>query len=1113
MEGADGLPGKANYFIGNDPAKWRTDIPTYARVKYAGVYPGVDLVYYGHQGQLEYDFVVTPGANPGKVRFRVAGAERLALNEAGELVMETAAGEVVLRQPLAYQGTGTNRRWVAAKYVRLGKEAFGFEVGKYRHDEALTIDPVLIYSTYLGGSGGDVGYGVGVDSVGNTYVTGVTDSTDFPTVSPIQSSSGGNGDAFVSKLNPGGTALLYSTYLGGSESDSAAAIAVDTKGDAFITGQTNSSNFPTEPKATSNSTSSPVAFQPSYGGNGDAFVAELPSTGNALTYSSYLGGSGADFGQGIAVDAAGNAYVTGSTQSPDFPIPTGTTPFQSTLAGSSDAFVTEVNFSGTALIYSTYLGGSQADTAQEVQIDSAGNAYVAGYTFSTDFPTLNPIQSANGGDADAFISELNPTGSALVFSTYYGGNAQDRAFGIALDGSNNIYVAGNTLSTNFPTTSGVFQPSSNYGGDGDAFIVKLNPSGASVSYATLVGGSGVDQANGIVVDSKGDAAIVGFTTSSDFPILNAFQAVLGLNGGSTCSSGPCADAFVTQLNPSGSQALLSSFLGGSGADFGQGIAIDSSGDLYLTGSTSSDNFPVVAGGYQGTIGGVAGNAFVTEVASANSPAIVLSPPKVNFGNEAVSVASSVQTVTVFNLGTAPLTISEIEPPSSDFTDSNNCVGTVAPAGGSCTINVTFTPESTGTVTDEFTITDNAANSPHTLTVTGTGVTQATSVTVSPTTLTFPNTQVSAVSKAQTVTITNTGTSTLDITGITVTGDFTETNTCAAVFNVLNVGQSCSVSLVFAPTASGSRTGSLSVADNATGSPQSVALSGVGQALFSLASNNASISTIIGSTTATFTINASGVNGFTGSITPACPTTLTCTFSPTAIFAGQSTTLTLSGLSASTPNPFNFTVTGTSGAQTATVSLTVLLESYALSGTPALDTVVAGAPASYTILVTPLYGFNQQVNLSCSGLPSGAICNFANGTPTPNGSSPAMVSLMITTTTQNSSIWKWGAPGRSHPPGFTVLPGVISAICLGLLLGMLALGRRVKSPPLVRRLTARPAMIALLLLSLLCLGACRGVYATAPTPSGNYIITITGTLNSNSTVQEQTTIDLAVTPTS
>ncbi|HEV2424941.1 MAG TPA: SBBP repeat-containing protein [Terriglobia bacterium] len=1106
VQGVGELPGKSNYFIGNDPARWRTDIPNYAQVRYRGVYPGVDLVYYGHQGQLEYDFLLEPDVDPGQLRVEIEGAKSLKISEAGNLVLETASGQVMLKRPEAYQGSGMSRRSVKVSYVLRGGE-IGFRLGKYRRDRTLTIDPVLTYSTYLGGSGGDVGYGVGVDSAGNTYVAGVTSSTNFPILSAIQSSSGGNGDAFVTKLNPGGTALLYSTYLGGSGSDTASAVAADSKGDVFVTGQTNSSNFPIAPKSSANSTTTVTPFQASYAGSGDAFVAELPSTGNALTYSSYLGGSGADSGQAIAVDASGNAYVTGSTQSPDFPIPTGTTPYQPTLMGSSDAFVTEVNFSGTALLYSTYLGGTQADTGQGIAVDSAGNAYVAGYTFSTDFPVMNPIQGTNAGNADAFVSEVNPTGGALLFSTYYGGSQQDRAFGLALDGSANIYVVGNTQSSDFPTTTGVFQPNSKYAGNGDAFAFKFNSGGTSVSYSTLIGGSGVDQANGVAVDSKGDAAVVGFTSSSDFPTVSPFQSILGLSGGGSCGGSPCSDAFVTQLNPTGTQALLSSFLGGSGADFGQGIAVDSSGNLYVTGSTSSSNFPAVAGDYQTDLAGVAGNAFVTEIGSGNSPAIVLSPAKVDFGNEAVSVASTVQTVTVFNLGTAPLTISAVEAPSSDFTDSNNCVGTVAPAGGSCTINVTFTPQSTGAVTDQFTITDNAANSPHTLTVTGTGVTQASAVTVAPTSLTFPNTQVSSVSQPQTVTITNTGTSTLDITGITVTGDFKQTNTCAAVFNALSVGQSCSVSVEFAPAASGSRTGTLTISDNATGSPQGVSLSGTGLALFSLASSSSTVATIVGSSSTTFTVSASAVNGFTGNISLSCATSVSCSFSPTTIFAGQSSTLTISGLSASTPNPFNFTVTGTSGSQTATVNLTVLLESFSLSGTPALNTVVAGAPANYTILVTPLFGFNQQVNLSCSGLPSGSTCNFANASVTPNGKSPASVALTISTT-QSASLWRWWPGGRG--PRFTPLPGLIAAVCLSLLLALLAMRRLWPGAALPRRLAGWPVMLALMLLSLMFLGACRGVYATAPTPTGNYIITITGTLNSNNTVQESTTVDLAIT---
>lgn len=1101
ISGVDELPGKSNYFIGNDPKKWRVDVPNYARVKYANVYSGVDMVYYGTEGQLEYDFIVAPGADPSQVRLEIQGAEEVRMNKSGDLELKAHGGNLVLRRPAAYQGVESTKHRVFVRYIRRGRNEFGFQVTAYQRTQPLVIDPVLIYSTYLGGSGGDIAYAIGVDSSGDAYVTGETNSTDFPTLNPQQKSSGGNGDGFITKLNPDGTQLVYSTYLGGSGADSITALAVDSKGDVFVTGDTTSTNFPATPQSSSSTSS--AAFQTVYGGNGDAFVAELSSTGNTLTYSSYLGGSGADFGQGIAVDSAGNAYVTGSTQSPDFPT---VGPLQPTLAGASDAFVTKLNFSGTALVYSTYLGGSAADTGQGIQVDSSGNAYVAGYTFSTDFPLQDPLQGVNAGNGDAFISELDSSGSALVFSTYLGGSGRDRAFGLALDSSGNIYVAGDTQSPNFPTTSGAFQTA--YAGNGDAFSTKLSAGGKSLAYSTYIGGSGLDQGNGIAVDSSGDAAVVGFTQSSDFPPVDPFQAILGLTGGSSCGSTPCADAFVTELNPSGGAANYSSFLGGSGADFGQAVAVDSTGNLYVAGSTSSNNFPAIAGVYQGDLGGVAGNSFVAKISSADSPSIAFSPAKVNFGNEAVGVTSSVQAVTIFDMGTAPLQITEITPPSSNFTESDDCVGTVTPRGGSCTISVAFTPTSTGSVTDEFSITDNAPGSPHTLTVTGTGVTQATAVTVAPTSLAFPNTNVSSSSAPLMVTITNTGTATLNIAQISTSGDFTETNNCAARLNVLNVGQSCSVSVVFAPTASGSRTGALTISDNATGSPQSVALSGDGVALFSISSANQTISAIVGSTSATYTITASAVSGFTGNVSLSCATGVSCTFSTNPIFSGQKSTLTLSGLSSATQNPYTFTVTGTSGSQTSTINLTLLLESYSLSGTPALDTVVAGAPAKYTVLVTPINGFNQQVNLGCSNLPAGTSCSFSSASVTPNGTSPASATVTISTT-QSASAWRWT---RRIPPRL-LLP--LGALWLALISVLCIRRKQLRGmDPTWPRLWggSRLLVLGVLLVSALLLGACRGINsATSPTPTGNYIITITGTLNSNPAgVQVTTTVDLAVT---
>jgi hypothetical protein len=1130
LSGEEELPGKSNYYIGNDPQAWHTDIPNYGQVRYQGLYRGVDAVFYGRQGDLEYDFVMAPGADPRRVRFRIEGAEQVSVDNGGNLLLETAQGVVTLRSPQAYQGAGATKRRLAVRYAVRAKNEFGFEVPSYRRDQTLTIDPALLISTYLGGSGGDVAYGVGIDSAGNVYVAGETNSTNFPTGDApngtvFQSANGGNGDAFLSKLNTTGTQLVYSTYIGGSGADGAAALAVNTSGDAFITGTTYSTNFPVSPTTTPSNPTAPQAFQTTYGGAGDAFVAEFTSAGK-ITYASYLGGSDLDQGQGIAFDSSGNAYVTGSTESPDFPIPTGTTPFQPSLAGSSDVFVAKVNFSGTALLDSTYLGGTEADTGQAIQLDSSGNIYVTGYTFSTNFPTTkNATQPANAGDADVFVTELSNTLTApLTFSTYLGGSGRDRGFGIVLDSSANIFIAGDTESSDFPVTNKALQPT--YAGNDDAFVAEYAAGGASVNYATYLGGSGTDQANGIAVDSSDNAGVVGFTNSSDFPIPDAMQEILGLNGGSGCGTSLCTDAFVTKVASGGTSLVYSTFLGGSGDDFAQAVVVDSSGDLYLAGSTLSSNFPALgpststtAGAYQGNLGGVAGNAFVAEVEAADAPAIAYSPQKLNFGNEAVSVTSTTQSLMLVNEGSAPLVITSITAPSSDFTDSNNCVGTVAAGGGTCTINISFTPIATGSVTDEFTIDDNTATSPHIITVTGTGVTTATTVTVTPTTLTYANTYVGSTTAPQTVTITNTGTSTLDITSISVTGDFTETNTCsgAPLFNALGAGQSCTASVIFAPTASGVRSGTLTISDNASGSPQSVALSGTGLAQFTLGAKNPTISAIIGTTSVTYTVYATSTSGFSGSIGLSCPSNLTCTFSPTAIGAfgspssAQGSTLTINNITNSEPNPLNIVITGTSGSQTSTVNLTLLLSTYTLTATPSTFGVVAGAPAFYTVLVNPIFDFNQEVTLTCSGtLPPGVGCDFSESGVTPNGTTPSKVQLKVTTVVSNASGWRlW--PNGKHPPRFLLLLG--SVWLLLTLLLMLKTGWAVPKVAAYSRIASRAMILAALTVLLALLGSCRGLTsATSPTPAGDYVITVTGTLLSNSTVTESTTVDLAVGPT-
>ena len=592
VSGVDELPGKSNFFIGNDPKKWRSNVPTYAKVKYEGVYSGIDLVYYGNQQQLEFDFVVAPGADPRCIRFDVRGTKRIRRDENGDLVLKMEMGEDEIRwhKPIAYQEKNGTRQLVATHYAVKDKNRVSFEMAGYDIHRPLYIDP-LIYSTYLGGNGEDRGTGIAVDSAGNAYVTGATSSSNFPTVNPLQPASEGVGyDAFVVKINPAGSALVYSTYFGGSGLDVAQGVAVDSAGNAYVTGITQSTDFPTM-----------NPLQPAYGGGDqDAFVAKINPTGSALVYSTYLGGNGNDLGYGIAVDSAGNAYVTGATSSTNFPT---MNPLQPAYGGGEDdAFVSKISPTGSALVYSTFLGGSGSDVAQGVAVDSSGNAYVTGGTSSTGFPTTNPVQPAyGGGDDDAFVTKINPTGSALVYSTFLGGSGSDESQGVAVDSSGNAYVTGATSSNNFPTTNPL-QPA--FGGEDDAFVTKIDPTGSALIYSTYLGGKGSDVAQGVAIDSSGNAYVTGSTNSNNFPTVNPLQSAIGGSG---------QNAFVTKLNATGLSLAYSTYFGGSGnaGDGGTAIAVDSAGNAYVTGATSSTNFPRM-NPLQPTFGGGDGDAFVAK---------------------------------------------------------------------------------------------------------------------------------------------------------------------------------------------------------------------------------------------------------------------------------------------------------------------------------------------------------------------------------------------------------------------------------------------------------------------------------------------------------------------
>jgi hypothetical protein len=569
IEGLDPLPGKSNYFVGNDPAKWHADIPTYARVKYQDVYPGVDLVYYGNQGRFEYDLVVSPGTDPNVIRLSYEGADQIKIDEAGNLLIETAGTELRQHKPAIYQETGGSRQVIVGNYALNGKNEVSFQLDSHDAAKPLIIDPVLEYSTYLGGSESDTGFGIAVDGSGSAYVVGETFSSDFPTANPLQVSKRSFSDVFVTKLNPDGSALVYSTYLGGSDNDSGISITVDSTGNAYLMGNTGSNDFPTA-----------NALQPSYGGKTDAFVAKLNTTGSMLVYSTYLGGSEFEEGHGIAVDAAGNAYLMGDTQSSNFPT---MNPLQPAFAGVYDAFVAKLNPAGTALVYSTYLGGSGDEYGFGLAVDASGNAYLTGGTASIDFPTKNPFQAAKASTFpwgfDAFVAKLNPSGNALIYSTYVGGTGDEIGWSVAVNSAGEAYVTGGTTSADFPTVNPL-QPA--FGGSYDAFVSKLSSTGSALVFSSYLGGSSDDEGHAIALDSSGNAYVTGFTRSINFPTAHPVQPAYGGN----------FDAFVAKLNLSGSALVYSSYLGGSDdEDNGRAIAVDGQGNAYVAGRTSSANFP------------------------------------------------------------------------------------------------------------------------------------------------------------------------------------------------------------------------------------------------------------------------------------------------------------------------------------------------------------------------------------------------------------------------------------------------------------------------------------------------------------------------------------------
>ena len=980
VEGEDQLPSKSNYFIGSDPKKWQANVPMYQRVRYSSVYPGVDLVYYGTgQHQLEYDFVVAPGADPKSIALRFIGAKKLALDSVGDLKITLAdGGEVIHHKPIVYQEVDGKREKVDGKSVLRDNDTISFELAAYDRTRVLYLDPGLVYSTYLGGSAGasasrndDQGDAIAVDTSGNVFVTGPAASADFPTTMGAYQTT--NDDvsanlttAFVTKLNATGSALVYSTFLGGNGGELPKGVAVDSlTGDAYVMGRSNSNANSActaagapKPCCTGAGTGTCIAFPTTVGafqtvnaGGDDTFVTKLNADGSGLVYSTLVGGSGDDKGDGLAVDSSGNAYFTGKTSSIDnasctgpgipntgtacctgvgtgtcIPFPTTPGAFQTTSAVNDNNFVAKLNATGSALIYSTYLrgtsGSAQTSGAQAngIAVDSSGNAYVVGGTSAADFPTTTGAfqttnnAASNGGNC--FVTKLNAAGSNLVYSTFLGGTGTSMAQGDGCAGiavaSGNAYVTGaansfdNTSCTangtpgpcctglgtgtciGFPTTPGAFQTTNNGAASTASvgFVTKLNATGSALVYSTYLGGNGVngnDQATAIAVDSFGNAYVTGFAGSFNnssctannvpppcctgpgtgtcvgFPITaDAFQTV----NNSAANVGN--NAFMTKLNATGTALDYSTYLGGSGGssgiptngDMGEGIAVDASGLVYLTGVALSTDFPITMGAFQTSNHAASGgtNAFVTKftlassspTATATRSATPTATATSTGGTPTVTATATATATSTTGTPTATATATKSATPTPTTTSTSGTPTPTATATATKTATPTATATSTNSATATATTTATAtatatptatATRTATATATATGTPTSTptpgvgTVMFDPPQLNFgSSTAIGKTSKVKKVKIKNSSSKTSKI-KVTISGE-----TAAAPFAVkppqcmktLAPEKSCEVSVTFTPPDTSMQMGKLIITDDAQGSPQTVPLMGMGK---------------------------------------------------------------------------------------------------------------------------------------------------------------------------------------------------------------------------------------------------------------------------------------------
>jgi hypothetical protein len=892
IAGIEELPGRSNYLIGNDPKKWHTNVPTFAKVQYQGIYPGVDLVYYGNQHALEYDFVVAPGADAQVIQLDVRGADKMHLDAAGDLVLPTTVGDVFLKKPEIYQQVGEEKKEIAGNYAIHDGHLVTIELGPYDRAQQLVIDPTILVSTFLGGSTtfGDFGHNVALDLQQAIYIAGQTGSTDFPTTpGSFQPRSDGlaTTQPFITKIKADGSALVYSTFVTGTDNfgsrDFASGLGVDSSGSAWISGATNASDFPlVNPFQTT--IGGAQSAGPNNTNHGCAFITKLTPDGSGLLFSSYFCGRDAgDNTQAIALalDPSGNPTIAGFTTSLHLPL---VNPLQATLNGTQNAFVAKFTNAG-AIVYSTYLGGNAIDQANSVAVDANGNAYITGSTTSTNFPTKNPFQAALApgismftATQNAFISEIQSDGSALLYSTYLGGdndNSDGRngesGFGIAVVKPGTVAVVGQTNSSNFPTVSPI---QGTYGGGNlDGWVALINttatPPTPPVSFSTFVGGSAEDFLLGVAVDTLGNVYFSGGTSSKDLTFVNPLQGVLGGN----------LDLLLGQMKSDGSAYDFLTRVGLSFQTNGDGIAVDNATppNIIVTGTTNSPSFPtmnpiqpqLLTGFDSKGNGEQATTAFVAKFSSAPGTGVTFFPPNGNFGSVNVSASSGPGPGTITNNSAVPITITSYQfsgPDALDFSTSapppatTNTCGTPLPvqlaAGQQCVQHFAFMPRAQGTRTATLTVNYTSGGTPLTITVqlTGQGVLPA--VSVNPTTLDFGSIPLGGFQgfAFSGVTVTNEGGGPLAVGNAHVIGpDASSFSVSPVLCERVPPLQSCGISVGFIPLAVRAYSATLEIDDDAPGSPQMVPITGTGVSQITLTPSVDFGTVAVGNTT--------GANGF------------------------------------------------------------------------------------------------------------------------------------------------------------------------------------------------------------------------------------------------------------